>query len=325
MHRILFVAGFLFFFCSCNNGGSANDTVLSDPSYSQLTDSIRLMPSNADLYFKRGTLLYGNDQMEYAEKDLRQAWTLEPTEEHALRVVTLLKRKNTDSAIVFLQQATKKLPSSIALQIGLARGYQQKGMIDQAVAITDQVIGQYPGQLDALTLKSELLKGKADGQSLAYLEKAYSLAPSDAGLAYDLAFEYADQKNQKVLALTDSLIKSKAPEIEKAYYTRGVYFVNIGKADEAIKNFDAAIGANYNFMDAYLDKGQFYYSQRNYTQAIKTFDLALRIEPASAEFYYWRAKAKQAMGNRDEAKLDYQRAYALDKTLKEAKEAANRL
>jgi Flp pilus assembly protein TadD len=110
MHRILFVAGFLFFFCSCNNGGSANDAVLSDPSYSQLTDSIRLMPSNADLYFKRGTLLYGNDQMEYAEKDLRQAWTLEPTEEHALRVVTLLKRKNTDSAIVFLQQATKKLP-----------------------------------------------------------------------------------------------------------------------------------------------------------------------------------------------------------------------
>jgi hypothetical protein len=36
-------------------------------------------------------------------------------------------------------------------------------------------------------------------------------------------------------------------------------------------------------------------------------------------------KAQQALGNNSEAKLNYLRAYGLDKTLSEAKEAAEKL
>jgi hypothetical protein len=36
-------------------------------------------------------------------------------------------------------------------------------------------------------------------------------------------------------------------------------------------------------------------------------------------------KIKQSLGNKDEARLNYQRAYGLDKTLTEAKDSADRL
>lgn len=311
---------------SCNNEDTRENAVLSQPPYHTLTDSIHKFPRQADLYFRRGTLLYQNNQLAAAEQDLRTAWQLQPSEPNALRLTTILKQKNTDSALVFLQQATTRLPESISLQIALARAYQQKGQKDKAMAIVDRVIGQYPGQLDAITIKSELLKNENKKEaSLAYLERAYALVPSDPQLAYDLAFEYADQKNIKALHLTDSLIKAKAPAIERAYYVRGTYYNHTGNTVEAMKSYDAAIRANYNFLDAYLDKGILFYEQKQYDEALETFGLGLRVDPATAEFYYWSGKTLQAKGQKEDAKLNYQRAYQLDKTFTEAKQAAEAL
>lgn len=315
-----------FVFVACHNEDANDDTVLSQPPFDQLTDSIRQAPQTPGLYYKRGILLYQNNQAAYAEQDIRKAWQLAPKEEYALSMTTLLKQKDPDSAILFLQEAVKKLPHSIALQIGLARGYQKKEQMDQALAIINDIIKQHPGQLDALTLKSEILNAQNNKSgALAYLERAYSLVPSDPSLAYDLGFEYADLKNPKALLLADSIIKAKTPEFEKAYYIKGVYLANIGKETEAVKNFDESIRTNYNFLDAYRDKGQLLLRQKKYEEALKTFQLALRIAPASADFYYLVGQTQQAMGNKTEAKLNYQRAYGLDKSMTEAKEAADKL
>lgn len=315
----------LAFLAACNNEES-NDAVLAQPPFDLLTDSIRQAPGNAELYFRRGVLLYQNNQPSYAEADLKKAWQLHPKEEYALSLTTILKAKHPDSALLFLQEASQKLPNSIALQIGLARGYQKKGDTTKAIAITDKIIKQYPGQLDALTLKSELLNGQEKkSESLVYLERAYALVPSDPALAYDLAYEYADAKNPKAISLTDSVIKAKAPELEKAYYIKGVYYSNLGNQKEALNNFDKAIRANYNFLDAYRDKGQLLLDQKNYEAALKTFELALKVAPASADFYFLIGKTQEALGNKTEAKLNYQRAYGLDKTMTEAKDAAAKL
>jgi tetratricopeptide (TPR) repeat protein len=162
-------------------------------------------------------------------------------------------------------------------------------------------------------------------QSLATMEKRYAMVPSDPVLAYDLAYEYSEQKNAKALKLADSLIKAKAPEVEKAYYIKANYFSHINNTDQALKNYDAAIGANYHFLDAYFDKGQLLFKQKKYDEALKTFAIGQKVSPATADFYYWVAKTQEAMGNKADAKMNYERAYALDKTLTEAKAAAERL
>src|SRR3954467_15718672 len=105
MPRILSVLiASLFVLSACNND-SADNPVLSQPPYDKLTDSISQQPKNPDLYYRRGGLLYSNNQNDFAEHDLRKAWQLNPREEYALSVTTVLKQKNTDSAIAFLQEA----------------------------------------------------------------------------------------------------------------------------------------------------------------------------------------------------------------------------
>ena len=99
----------------------------------------------------------------------------------------------------------------------------------------------------------------------------------------------------------------------------------MGNASEAIKNFDEAIRRDYYFLDAYMDKGQTLYDQKNYKAALSVFNLAATITPTYADAYFWMGKTKEALGNKAEAKLDYQRAYGLDKTMTEAKESAEKL
>jgi tetratricopeptide (TPR) repeat protein len=324
MRYLLPILVSLFFLAGCNDGKQP-DSLLQQPPFASLTDSITQAPANAALYYKRGVLLYQNNHKGLAEADIRKAWSLQPTEEYGLSLTTILKEKGADSAVLFLEDAVRRLPESIALHVGLARGYQAKGDKEKALAITSAILQQYPGQLDALTLQAELLKDEKPAASLAQLEKAYSLIPSDPALAYDLAYAYAENKNAKVLALTDSLIGAKAPEMEKAFYTKAFYYANVGRGAEALANFDKAIQANYNFLDAYLDKGKLLYEQKKYSLALETFQRGLRVRSTEAQFYFWIAKTQLAMGNRAEAKVNFERAYGLDKELTEAKSAAESL
>lgn len=89
--------------------------------------------------------------------------------------------------------------------------------------------------------------------------------------------------------------------------------------------FNEAIKHDYNFLDAHMEKGVLQYDMKQYDAAEKTFGLALSISPAYAYAYYWLGKVAEAKGVRAEAKNNYLRAYNLDKTLTEAKSAADKL
>lgn len=325
-YSVLISALLLFF--SCNNGNeNETDSLLKGAPYTTLTDSIQQQPKNATLYYKRGVLLLQNEQFNYAEKDFKKAWVLKHEEQYALGVTNVLRRKNTDSAIVFIEQAIQVLPESIALQISLARGYQQKEDLNKALSICEELLAKYPGQLDALQLKAELLRAQnKNEEAIATLEKAYSYAPNDPELAHSLAFAYAEAKNIKAIALSDSLIKAD-PEGKHAepYYFKGVYYSNIGNKTGALVFFNQAIQHDFYFLDAYMEKGYLFYNLKNYKEALETFELAAKVSPTFAEAYYWMGKTKEAMGNKAEAKLDYQRAFGLDKTLTEARDAAAKL
>lgn len=216
---------------------------------------------------------------------------------------------------------------SIALQINRAKDYQSKKEYNKALALADSVLKKFPGQLDAIGLKAEIFKeqGKKD-EALALLEKAYELQPRDKETAYNLAFEYADAKNSKALSLTDTLIKyDKTETVARAWYIKATYYNTTGNEKEAMRYYDSSNVADYNFLDAYLDKGQLLLKQKKYEQALRTFATGQKFSPGTAEFYFWVAKTQEAMGNKRDAKTNYERAYSLDKTWTEAKAAADRL
>ena len=333
MNRIAKITGIisviLIFVSSCNDksADSPFGEMLNQPPYSGLTDSIKNQPKNDELYFRRAVLLNTYNQPEPALIDFKKAWSFQKDERYALAISTILMDKNPDSALVFLNQAIKFLPKSLILQLSLARAYDVKGDIVPALLACDLILQSFPEQVDVLKLKADLLTRKGENnEAILLLEKAYSLTPFDVELNYFLALKYAETKNEKLLPLTDSLIRADSLETHaEPYYYKGIYYNNIKDNVKALYYFDLAIKHDYNFLDGYIEKGAVLYEMKKIKEAIAVFNLALTISPKFADAWYWMAKCQLAMGQKEDAKLNYQRAYALDTSIKEAKEALDKL
>ena len=313
--------------CNNNNDNSPYDAILAQPPYSALTDSIKDNRSNSELYFHRALLLKKNNLPQPALVDFKKAWSLKEKEEYAANISALLLENKPDSAVIFINDALKKIPNSIFLKLDLAQAYNDLDKKEEALKVCNDIITQAPGQIDALMMKSDLLEEKQDtAGSLATLETAYKLAPFDQELNYNLAYKYAESRNPKVLALCDSLIKKDAAKPRpEPYYFKGVYYSNTNNKQKAIELFNLAIQHDYNFHNAYLEKGKALYDTKKINDAQKVFTLLSTITPSLADAYYWIAKCQQSSGQNAEAKENYLRAYGLDKTFTEAKDSANKI
>lgn len=216
---------------------------------------------------------------------------------------------------------------SLSTNVSLAKEYQSKKEYDKALTLADSILKKYPGQLDAIGIKAEILKEQGkQNESLSLLEKAYALQPRDKETAYNLAYEYAEAKSPKALSLTDTLIKyDKTETVARAWYIKGSYYHNLGNEKDALRFYDSSIMADYNFSDSYFDKGQILFKQKRLGDALKAFALGQKVDPKNAYFYLWVAKTQEAMGDKANAKQNYETAYALDHELTEAKEAAEKL
>ena len=313
--------------CHDKNNTSPFDDILSRQPYAPLTDSIKKEPGRDDLFFQRAILLNKNNLPEPALADFQKAWSLKKDEKYAYGISTLLMDKKPDSAVSFLNNALKDLPNSFLLQLNLARSYDSRNKTDDALKICDDILAKNPEQVDVLKMKADLLDKKGDqAEAIKILERAYTFTPFDINLNHLLADKYSAANNPKVIRLCDSLINQDSLHLHpEPYYFKGIYYSNINDKAKALAMFNEAIQHDYNYLNAYIEKGRIQYDSKKITDALKTFQLANTVSATFPDAYFWIGKCQEAMGRKEEAKLNYQRAYGLDKTFTEAKEAADKL
>lgn len=313
--------------CNDNQTVSPYEEIHNSPPFASLSDSIKKDATNDELWFRRAVQLNSNNLPEPALVDFEKAWSLKKEEKYAVAIGTLLLKKQPDSAIQFLKDALKEIPGSFLLRLVLARSYTAQNKPDEALGICNDILAVNPGQVDVLKLKAELLHKKGLGaEATAILEDAYHITPFDVELNYVLALRYAETKNPKVLAICDSLIKADTEGAHaEPYYYKGIYYSNTGNKNKALSLFDEAVQHDYYFLDGYIEKGGILYEMKKYNDALAVFNLALTISPQFADAWYWIAKCQDATGKKEEARVNYLRAYELDKTLLEAKQAADRI
>lgn len=313
--------------CSNNENTSPYEKILSQPPYESVSDSIKKSPRRDDLYFRRAVLLNKDNHTGPALADFSTAWSLAKEEPYALGVSSILVEKNPDSAVVFLKDAVAELPNSFLLAISLARSYDAAGKFDEALSVCNNMLVKEPAQVNALLLKADLLEKKGDTTGMiASLEKAYALLSSHRELSNRLAYQYAETKNARALAIADTLIlRDSLRQFADGFYIKGMYYANTNQYGKAIQQFDACIQRDHRYLNAYIEKGKILMHQGKTNDALKTFELANRITPSFPDAWYWIGRCQEILGNKSGAKENYEKAYELDKTFIEAKEAGDNL
>jgi len=96
----------------------------------------------------------------------------------------------------------------------------------------------------------------------------------------------------------------------RAYYNRGVSYLESGKHDSALNDFDKAIELKKDHVEAYSNRAMLYQMLRRYQDAAADFESALRLK-ANPLTYYNRGRLFSAWGKFDRALDDYTKAIEL--------------
>lgn len=327
MKRFRFLILPLLVWSACTDPTKGNPfaELLNQPPYKEWTDQIKNEPGNDSLLYQRGSLLLSNGQIDAARIDLEKAWSINPRPQYTLELNATLGSKTEQ--VSFLRKALTQFGEYYPIEFALADALLSMDSVDAAILITKQWIPEGIQDPEYLLLHASLLnRSGQQAESIKLMESVYSLEPNYRPVMEILALQYANMGDEKVLPIcqklkdADSVGKDATP-----YYYLGIYYASKKQASQALKEFDQAIRTDYNFIEAYIEKAALLYDKKEFMQGIEVLGKALAVAPDHALVYYWTAKCQLAMGDRANAKLNFLKAYGLDQTLLEAKQAADAL
>ncbi len=226
-----------------------------------------------------------------------------------------------------MKELVEKYPDSASFRMLYINALDSLQRYPEALAQTDSMI-----QRDSLNnglwfARGQLLESVKDTlAAITSYEKALAIYPSvEAQL--NLANLYAEKQNLKALAICQNVSRMSLGRETDANcdFIAGIYHARSGNAAKAISFFDRAINNNYTLMEAYMEKGFVFFDQKKYPEALQTFETAITVSNLYADAYYWKAKTLETMGKKEDALTNYERALGLDKQIKEAREAIDRL
>jgi tetratricopeptide (TPR) repeat protein len=85
--------------------------------------------------------------------------------------------------------------------------------------------------------------------------------------------------------------------------------------DGAISDFTEALGFNMNNMTAYFKRGQCFFYQKKYVEALSDFEYMLKASPKDTQALLWSGTAEAKMGQEEKALDFYLRAMRCDPQL----------
>jgi tetratricopeptide (TPR) repeat protein len=229
-------------------------------------------------------------------------------------------------AIALLKQCIDKWPQSVDVRRRLSEIYEQVGQQSRAIALYDEILQHDSLNFEAWYNKGILLSRLRDtAGAIDALEHSYAAQP----IYYNgitLAGFYATKRNPKTPALCDQLIaKDVNNEYPDAHFIKGLYYSYNKQYDSANAMFDECIKRDWRFADAHVEKAIIQFEKKQYDEALKTLRTALTVANTNADAYYWMARCYEATGNRELARLNYERALSLDPDYEEAREGMRKI
>jgi tetratricopeptide (TPR) repeat protein len=179
-----------------------------------------------------------------------------------------------------------------------------------------------------LLVKGDLLRIAKDYDGAIEAYRQYlKFFPNDQQILLNLANTLAEKGDPRTLIVCKQIVEMYPTAETKinVAFIKGVFYNITGLYSAARNNLDTAIAGRYTFTEAWMERGFSFYDQKLYLDAEANYSQLVQIDASDAEAWYWLAKSQEASDKKVEATKNYERAYALDGTLKEAKDAIKRL
>ena len=232
-----------------------------------------------------------------------------------------------DEALAAFRIAEKKDPDNPSAFVGLGLTAEDMGRMEEAEAYYQKALqrkSRFPDALDqlgalrikqqryqeALELFQTLIKAQP-GRIKAFIGKGISLV----GLK---RHEDALRSFDRALAVDPTLEEAHTYRAS-AYIGLGLTAENMGRMEEAEAYYQKALQHNSLFPDALDHLGALRMKQQRYEEAIEFFQTLIEVQPGRVRAYIGKGISLVRLKRHEDALRSFDRALALDPTLKEAR------
>ena len=196
---------------------------------------------------------------------------------------------------------------------------------EKASAMFERTLGLRADHADALNALGVIATRRgAYDEALDYYRRSLVTDDSNTGVRMNIALTYylngererADAYFDEVVSLDESYgelfdFLASVGDAQQ-YYEIGVSYLRLLRLDQAIEQFDLAIGADPGYADAHNARGVVLARQARADEALQAFEDATQLQPDQMGFRLNVALAHHLMGNYDRADVLYRQVVAED-------------
>lgn len=316
MRFILILFSAVLFFTSCSNEPKPS-LDFSKMTIKDINTSLKADSTNAFLYQARAEMYYNLNQIDSAILDYEKATVIDPNQIDWLTKISdlYLFKGKSEKARQALDEALKLEPNNtdVHLKMGMvymfvednlksfehinlalsidpnmenayfykSLNYIEVGDTVRAIEELQKAVEKKPDYMDALIQLGLLHDAQNDTIARAYYKNALQIDSSNAFARYDLALHYQNQEEfGKAIDQYLYLINNIDSSFSTAFHNIGfIYLLYSNDLDTAISYFNKAIEIDFNYSDAYANKGYALELQEKYTDAFIEYQTALKITP----------------------------------------------
>jgi protein O-GlcNAc transferase len=193
--------------------------------------------------------------------------------------------------------------------IGHAVELYQAGRRDEAAEICHELIGDQPGNSDALHLLGIIAQQRGNLKAaLSLLDQAIVHQPSaphyHGGRG---AILQRQGRLEEALEAFEQALQIK-PDYALAHFNRGIVLQQRGRLEEALDAFEQALRIQPRLAQAHVNRGVLLERRARLEEALEAFDQALRIDPGYAQAHFNRGVVLERQGRLEEAVAAYDQA-----------------
>jgi pentatricopeptide repeat protein len=336
---VLILPFFLVFISSCQSSekkelqaeNAKADSIsirLNLPELKAVNAQLLEDPNNAELYKKRALIYTSIKEYSAAVNDAKRAIKIDSNvaDYYNTMVDAYFSQNNTRKAKELLETIEKKFPENTEALLKSAELYFIVRQYQKAIDYTNKALKVDPGLAKGYYIKGSIYRESGDtAKAITSLETATEQDNRYEDAFFDLGIIYAARKNNLALDYYNSALRIN-PNNENTLYARAKLLQDLGKIEEAIIEYKKLLEKNKNCDNCCYNLGAIYLElKKDNANAITYFNKAIDINPNYAEAFFARAYTYAKLGDKEQAKADFNTCLRLSPNYEPAVEGLNKL
>ena len=260
------------------------------------------------MYNKRARVYLGLKQLNEAVYDSKRAIRLDST--NAAFYLTLVDvyfiQNSTRLAKELLEITANKFPDNTEALLKLSELYFLVKKYQKGIEFVNKALRVDENLAKAYYIKGSIYRESGDtSKALSSLETAVEQDNKYEDAFYDLGVIYSARKNPIGLDYYNTVLKIN-PNNENAKYARAKLLQDLGKMDDAVREYEAILHMDKNCENCYYNLGAIYLNvKKDNKKALEAFTKAIEVNPNYVEAYFARGYTYALLKDKESAKADY--------------------